>query len=60
MHRFNVGDLLRNRKTKEDGRVIELRDDGFYVVTVLQNPMSWTLGAVEAYWADYAVEVSTR
>jgi hypothetical protein len=60
MHRFNVGDLLRNRKTKEDGRVIELRDDGFYGVTVLQNPMSWTLGAVEAYWADYVVEVSTR
>ena len=60
MHRFNVGDLLRNRKTKEDGRVIELRDDGFYVVTVLQNPMSWKLGAVEAYWADYAVEIFTR
>jgi hypothetical protein len=57
MHRFKVGDLLRNRKTKENGRVIELRNDGSYVVTVLQNPMSWTLGAVEAYWADYAVEV---
>jgi hypothetical protein len=60
MHRFKVGDLLRNRKTKEDGRVIELRDDGSYVVTVLKNPMSWTLGAVEAYWADYAVEILTR
>ena len=60
MHRFNVGDLLHNRKTKEDGRVIELRDNGFYAVTILQNPMSWTLGAVEAHWADHAVEVSTR
>ncbi len=60
MHRFKVGDLLCNRKTKENGRVIELRDNGFYAVTILQNPMSWTLGAVEAHWADHAVEVSTR
>jgi hypothetical protein len=54
-HRFAEGDLVRNKTTKEDGKVVKLFENlgtAMYTVNVPLNRFGWETGAVIAFWPD--------
>ncbi|MGA9799047.1 MAG: hypothetical protein WBQ68_08545 [Terriglobales bacterium] len=61
--KFAPGDLVRNLRTKEDGKVIEAyEDDGvaMHMVSVPKNPTGWSSGARVAYWSEDELDFSTN
>jgi hypothetical protein len=50
---FNVGDVIRNKNTQEEGRIVRIADlPGYhacYIVSVASNPV-WGTTAKEAIW----------
>jgi hypothetical protein len=54
-HQFRINDLVRNKKTNEDGKVTEAYEENgvlMYLVSVPEDPTSWQLGATEARWSE--------
>ena len=61
--KFAPGDLVRNLKTNEDGKVIEAyQDNGVatHMVSVPKDPSGWNLGARVAYWPEDDLDFSTN
>jgi hypothetical protein len=59
--RFAPGDLIRNVKTNEDGKVIEAyaeRGAAMYMVSVPVDSGGWNLGAKVAYWSEVDLDSS--
>jgi hypothetical protein len=57
------GDLLHNKSSNEDGRVIgRLNENGalLYKVAVSLDSTSWDMGARESTWPESEVEASTN
>jgi hypothetical protein len=53
--KFAPGDLVRNVRTNEDGKVIEAYEENgvaMYMVSVPIDPASWSLGASVGYWPE--------
>jgi hypothetical protein len=61
--KFAPGDLVRNVKTTEDGKVIEAyaeRGAAMYMVSVPADSAGWSLGAKVAYWVEGDLESSNN
>ena len=61
--KFAPGDLVRNLKTDEDGKVIEAyQDNGVakHMVSVPKDPSGWSSGARVAYWSEDDLDCSTN
>ncbi len=57
--RFRVNDLVHNKMSNDDGRVIEVKPDG-YIVAIPESQGSWMLGAHESFWQEAEVEPSNN
>ena len=60
---FQLGDLVYNRNTKEDGairRIYETSGVAMYEVAVPQNRDSWTGGYYISDWAEDVLQLSTN
>ncbi len=60
---FQLGDLVYNRNTKEDGtikRKYETNSVAMYEVAVPQNRDSWTGGYCLSDWAEDVLQLSTN
>jgi hypothetical protein len=61
--KFAPGDLVRNVRTSEDGKVIEAYQDKgatMYMVSVPKDSAGWILGARIAYWSGDNLDSSTN
>lgn len=62
--RFSIGDVVRNRRTSEDGKIdrVVIDDDCYvgYSVRIPTDPYGWELGtkAVDVLWDEGEVETS--
>jgi hypothetical protein len=59
--KFAPGDLLRNVRTNEDGKVIEAYERNgvvMYMVSVSIDSAGWTLGGRVGYWPENESEFS--
>jgi hypothetical protein len=61
--KFAPGDLVRNVKTNEDGKVIEAYEHNgaaMYMVSVPKDLAGWSSGARVEYWSEDDVDCSTN
>jgi hypothetical protein len=61
--KFAPGDLVRNFKTNEDGKVIEAyQEDGvaMHMVSILNGPAGRSSQARIAYWPEHDLNCSTN
>jgi hypothetical protein len=61
--KFAPGDLVRNVKTNEDGKVIEAYEhngEAMYMMSVPKDSAGWSSGARVGYWSEDEVDCSTN
>jgi hypothetical protein len=60
---FRVGDLLHNKSSNEDGRVVSISfedDIAYYEVSISGDRASAVLGSRVSHWPESEVEASTQ
>lgn len=60
---FEVGDLLHNKSSGEDGRVVSIwfeDDTAFYEVSISGDRTSAAQGSRVSHWPECEVEASTQ
>jgi|HubBroStandDraft_6_1064221.scaffolds.fasta_scaffold349497_1 hypothetical protein len=58
--RFRVGDLIRNKITQEEGRIVRLVEKNGSVSYVVVVPASALRGEKEALWRQYEINDEQR
>ena len=61
--RFRENDLISNKRSKEDGKVLRCLlecNQVIYEVAVPLNRYGWEAGAVKALWADSEVQLASN
>jgi hypothetical protein len=60
---FRIGDLLHNKSSNEDGRVVAISfedDTAFYEVSISGDHTSAMVGSRVSHWPESEVEASTN
>jgi hypothetical protein len=54
--RFNLGDIVHNKITQEEGRIVRIADNRpevvAYIVSVALDPQIWRTPTKEALWPE--------